>query len=83
MYFSFASGYMSLAATGRTYVLPAKPGTLFPNLPPGGFRSPADLAAVPGVRTIEAADVTPGPLPDVYAFSRENVQRNLYRIPLR
>ncbi len=82
LYFSFPSGYMSLGATGRTYVLPAKPGTLFPDLPPGGFRSGADLAAVPGVHIIEAADVAPGPTPNLYVFSRENVQRNLYRIPL-
>jgi len=74
---------MSNAATGRTYVLPTKPGTPFANLPPGGFRSSAELAAVPGVHIIEAADVAPGPSPDVYVFSRENVQRNLYRIPLR
>ncbi len=83
LYFSFPSGYMSLAATGRTYVVPSKPGTLFPDLPPGGFRSGADLAAVPGVRIIEAADVAPGPTPGVYVFSRENVQRNLYRLPLK
>jgi hypothetical protein len=82
LYFSFSSGYMSNAATGRTYLLPTRPGTPFPDLPPGGFRSQADLAAVPGVRIIEAADVSPGPTPDVYVFSRENVQRNLYRIPL-
>jgi hypothetical protein len=34
------------------------------------------------VRIIEAADVAPGPRPEVYAYSRETVQRNLYRIPL-
>ena len=31
---------------------------------------------------IEAADAVPGPTPDVYAFTRQIIQRNLYRIPL-
>jgi Tol biopolymer transport system component len=83
MYFSVASGYMSLGATGRTYVLPTRPGSMFPEIPAGGFRSPDQLAAAPGVRIIDAADLSPGPSPDVYAFSREVVQRNLYRIPLK
>jgi serine/threonine protein kinase len=37
---------------------------------------------LPKDRLLEAADVDPGPTPDVYVFSRESVQRNLYRIPL-
>ncbi len=83
LYFSVPSGFMSMGATGRTYILPTRSGTMFPDIPAGGFRSEAQLAAVPGVRVIEAADVGPGPTPDVYVFSRETVQRNLYRIPLR
>jgi|CZKH01.1.fsa_nt_gi hypothetical protein len=67
----------------RTYVLPTQQRTLLPDLPVGGFRSEAQLAAVPGVRVIEAADIDPGPTPDIYTFSREIVQRNLYRVPLR
>jgi hypothetical protein len=51
-------------------------------MPPTGFASAADIAAVPGTRLIDAADPAPGPTPDVFAFSRETVQRNLYRIPL-
>jgi hypothetical protein len=72
-----------LLATGRTYVLPTQQSTLLPDLPVGGFRSEAQLAAVPGVKVIEAADIDPGPTPDIYTFSRETVQRNLYRVPLR
>jgi len=82
IYLSKASGWMSAGATGRTYVLPTRPSTMLPDLPEGGFRSEAQLAAAPGVGIIEAADVDPGPTPDVYVFSRESVQRNLYRIPL-
>jgi len=68
--------------TGRTYVIPLPPGRIFPDLPAGGFKSQAELAKVPGVRVVPVYDVAPGPTPDVYAFSRESVQRNLYRIPV-
>jgi hypothetical protein len=55
---------------------------MLPALPPQGYASDLEIGKVPGVRTIDEADVAPGPSPDVYAFSRERVQRNLYRIPL-
>ncbi len=66
----------------HTYVLPLPPGKMLPNIPPGGFQSEAEIATLPGVRVIDVADVAPGPTPDVYAFSRQTVQRNLYRIPI-
>jgi hypothetical protein len=55
---------------------------MFPDIPAGGFRSETELRALPGVRVVDSNDVTPGPTADVYAYSRETVQRNLYRIPL-
>jgi hypothetical protein len=33
-------------------------------------------------RVIDAFDAVPGPSPNVYAFSRVSVQRNLFRISL-
>jgi hypothetical protein len=51
-------------------------------VPEGGFRSDEDLAKAPGVLFIDSDDVAFGPTASVYAFSRETVQRNLYRIPL-
>jgi serine/threonine protein kinase len=83
MYFSIATGWMNLGGSGRTYILPTRPGTMFPAIPPGGFQSPDQITKAPHVRIIEAADIDLGPTPDVYAFSREVIQRNLYRIPLR
>ncbi|MBI3698713.1 MAG: PD40 domain-containing protein, partial [Acidobacteria bacterium] len=65
-----------------TYVLPLPPGRMLPAMPAGGFRSEAEIASLPRVRVIDNPDVAPGPTPDVYAFSRETVQRNLYRIPV-
>ena len=73
---------MSAYASGRTYVLPVRRGSMLPDLPVGGFRSEAEVAAVPGVKVIEYGDVVLGPTPSVYASSHETVQRNLYRIPL-
>jgi len=67
---------------GRTYVIPLPPGQMFPVVPEGGFQSQADLAKLPGVRIVEAFDTAPGPTPEVYAFSRATVQRNLFRIPI-
>jgi hypothetical protein len=82
MYFSISTGWMSLGGSGRTYILPTRLGTMFPAIPPGGFQSPDQIANAPHVRIIEAADIDLGPTPDVYAFSREVIQRNLFRVPL-
>jgi hypothetical protein len=70
------------SASGRTYIVPLALGKMLPPVPDGGFRSFDEVATLPGVRLIESADVAPGPTPDVYAFSRETTQRNLYRIPV-
>jgi serine/threonine protein kinase len=83
MYFSIATGYMNRGGTGRTYILPTQPGTMFPAIPAAGFQSVEHIAAVPHVRIIEAADIDLGSSPDTYVYSREVTQRNLYRIPLR
>ena len=68
-------------AAGRSYLVPLPPGAALPELPPGGLRSEADVARLPGARRIDNL-IVQGPSPDVYAFSRDTSQRNLYRIPL-
>ena len=74
----------SLLLTGLsgTYVLPVSTGRGLPVVPDGGFLSDEDLAKAPGVLFIDSDDVAFGPTTGVYAFSRETVQRNLYRVPL-
>jgi hypothetical protein len=57
------------------------PGQILPDVPADGFTSDAEIAALPGVEVLDHEDVAFGPTPGVYAFSRESVQRNLYRIP--
>jgi eukaryotic-like serine/threonine-protein kinase len=83
LYFSVGFGMQSARAYGRTYAIPLIPGKLLPPMPPDGFHSEAEIGALPGVRVIEGGDVFPGSAPGTYAFSRQTVQRNLYRIPLR
>jgi hypothetical protein len=82
VYISVPSGAASAFANGRTYVLPTEGAGMLPRIPAGGFRSEADLAAAPGAVVIPHGDVAPGASPALYAFSRETVTRNLYRIPL-
>ena len=84
LYFSIFTGMQSAGAYGRTYAIPLPSGKMLPNIPKGGFRSEDEIASLPGARLIDGAppDFAPGPTPDIYAFSRLSVQRNLYRIPL-
>ena len=82
-YLSVARGFQSAGAYGKTYALPVPHGKMLPDIPAGGFPSEAALAALPGVRAINSADIAPGPAPDIYAFSRQTIHRNLYRVPLR
>ena len=67
---------------GRTYAIPLPPDRVFPKVAAGEVCSEAEIAKLPGVRRMEFYDVTPGPRGDIYAFSRQTVQRNLYRIPM-
>ena len=82
-YLSVMRGFQSAGAYGKTYVLPVPHGKMLPDIPAGGFPSEAAIAALPGVRVIDSADIAPGPAPDIYAFSRQTIHRNLYRVPLR
>jgi serine/threonine protein kinase len=67
----------------KAYALPLSPGQILPGIALAKeFPSEAELAKVPGARIIPAGDVVPGPTADIYAYTRESVQRNLYRIPL-
>jgi serine/threonine protein kinase len=69
--------------SGHTYVVPLMSGQMFPSIPARGFGSGAVIANLSGARLIDGFDVVPGPTPEGYAFSRQTVQRNLYRIPIR
>lgn len=71
------------AFIGWSYIIPLVRGEALPRIPEGGFHSQEEIARLPGARRIDAAEVVLGPSPDVYAFRRGTIQRNLYRIPIR
>jgi serine/threonine protein kinase len=82
LYLLVASGMNTALASGHAYVIPLPPGKVLPDMPSDGFHSEAEIAAIPGVRVMDLADIAPGNSPETYAFSRQTVQRNLYRISL-
>ena len=66
----------------KTYAFPLTPGRPLPDSLNDGLPSEQEIVKLPGVRVIASTDVVPGRTADTYAFTRESVQRNLYRIPL-
>ncbi len=69
---------------GQTYVIPWKPGSNLEALPPGGTRTEADFAKVAAIvpAARQAQEFAPSSSPNIYAYSRRTIQRNLYRVPL-
>jgi Tol biopolymer transport system component len=55
--------------------------SLSPGQPPPRLVSEKDLGRL-AVKVADRLRIYPGPNPSIYAFARETVQRNLYRIPL-
>jgi hypothetical protein len=66
----------------KVYVLPVAPGHMVPEGIVHGLPAEQEILKLPGVRVIPSGDVAPGPTADIYAFTRESVQRNLYRVPI-
>jgi hypothetical protein len=81
-YLAVQHGQLSAFGIGRTYVLPLAKGSVLPPIPAGGFRTEAEIAALPGVEVLPHGDLALGSSPSVYAYSRVTAARNLYRIPL-
>jgi hypothetical protein len=51
-------------------IIPVSPDKLLPPIPAGGFHSEDEIAKLPGVRVMEAADIS-GLSPGTYAYSRQ------------
>jgi hypothetical protein len=81
LYVSLASRYSVAGSTVHTYVIRIPHGTGLLDLPASGIdrASEAELA---GLQSIPQADMSPGPDPQTYAFTKTNFQGNLFRIPL-
>jgi WD40 repeat protein len=72
----------AVANMDKAYVFPLAPGRPVPESIIHGLPSEQEILKLPGVRVIPSTRVTPGPTADIYAFTRESVQRNLYRVPV-
>jgi len=66
----------------KAYVLQLSPGQMVPESIVNGLPSEQEILKLPGARIIPLSNVVPGPTADTYAFIRQSVQRNLYRIPV-
>lgn len=69
--------------SGKTFIIPLPAGQSFPRLPAAGIRSEHEVRTLPGAQLVRNGLALMGPDPSIYAFSRELVQRNLYRVPIR
>ena len=74
--------HVFVEAGDKAYIVPLSPGQLLPKAATGDFPSAQEILKLPGVQVIPSGDVAPGSTADIYAFTRETVQRNLYRIPV-
>ena len=66
----------------KAYVFPLSPGQMVPESIVDGLPSEKEILKLPGARVIPLGNVEPCPTADTYAFTRQSVQRNLYRIPV-
>ncbi len=64
---------------GKTFVVPVGPVDPFSQLPDSGIQSEADLLKS-GIKTLEGT-ISPGPDSTRYAFTKQSVHRNIYRVP--
>jgi hypothetical protein len=73
---------IALGASADTLIFDLPPGQPLPKIPAAGLLTAKDVSAFPRGRRVKEAWVSPGLSPDVYAFYRGTVHRNLYRIPI-
>jgi Tol biopolymer transport system component len=69
-------------AGASTYVITLPAGSGVPELPPNGLSSASQLAELKHARVVGPHVIAPSRTLDTYAYVKETVQRNLYRIPL-
>jgi hypothetical protein len=72
----------STSSARRTFAIPVPAGKALPDFSVGGITDLKQVAALPGVRTIEEGLISPGSDPSTYVFTKTDSQRNLFRIPL-
>jgi serine/threonine protein kinase len=82
--FFYVSVDRSASATspGRTLAFPVPAGKPLPDFPAAGVDLSADAKGLPGLQLIDHLPISPGADPTTYVFTRTDLQRNLFRIPL-
>jgi hypothetical protein len=74
--------YIGSRTNRRTFAIPVPAGKALPVFSVGGITDLKQTVALPGARTIEAGLISLGSDPSTYLFTKEDSQRNLFRIPL-
>jgi eukaryotic-like serine/threonine-protein kinase len=72
----------SATSPGKTLAIPVPVGKSLPDLPVSGVDLAAEAFKLPGARVIEHGPLSPGPDPSTYLFTKTDLQRNLFGIPL-
>jgi serine/threonine protein kinase len=72
----------SANSPGKTLAIPVPAGKSLPDLPSSGIDLSANGLAPRTTRLIEHGSISPGPDPSIYVFTKTDLQRNLFRIPL-
>ena len=81
--FLASGGYGIVNKNAPTYVVSLPSGSGVPELPSKGVSDITEFAQFTHARPIPATSVGLGRTPDTYAFVKQTMQRNLYRIPVR
>jgi hypothetical protein len=74
----------SATDAGKTWVIPLQPGEMLPDLPSSEIQTLDDASKLfPGAHVINGYAIFPSSNPSVYAYVKNTMHRNLFRIPLR
>ena len=74
--------YVGYEGLGKTLAIPVPAGQLLPDLPAAGIDAATGVVGLPGAWMIERGAISPGPDASTYVFTKTDLQRNLFRIPL-
>jgi hypothetical protein len=82
-FFYVARNVHEFASTpGKRLVIPVPVGKSLPDLPAAGIDPAAGGNGIRGARVIERGSFFTGPDPAIFVFTKTDLQRNLFRIPL-
>jgi Tol biopolymer transport system component len=76
------SAVTSPGTPGKVLAIHVPAGKALPELPVSSINVAAAVAELPGTRVIEHGSLLTGPDPSTFVFTKTDLQRNLFRIPL-